>query len=237
MDIGPIHIIMFSTEYYYYTEYGWNQIPTQFEWLEQDLIRANQNRAERPWIIVMGHRPLYCLKMGDDSCNHQTMERKELRQGIHMHRRQNSPREYGLEDLFYKYGVDIQFYGHEHFYARLDPIYNYTVLNGKRSKNPYDHPEGPIHITTGSAGNYELHPSFNNDLKSWVSCHFLDYGYTRLLVENEYQIRLQQVSDDQHGEVLDEINIIKSTPRPNWMPKLKSFELYDTKLINSNDIN
>ncbi|XP_046909370.2 acid phosphatase type 7 [Dermatophagoides farinae] len=220
MDIGPAHIIMFSTEYYYYTEYGWNQIRTQFEWLEKDLIQANKNRAKHPWIIVMGHRSLYCLKMGDDSCDHQTMERPEIRQGIHMHRRYNLPREYGLENLFYKYGVDIQFYGHEHFYARLAPIYNYTVLSGKRSTNPYDHPQGPIHITTGSAGNLELHPPFNH-LKSWVSCHFLDYGYTRLLFENEYHIRLQQVSDDQHGEVLDEIDIVKSAPQPQWMPQKK----------------
>nr|XP_027200581.1 acid phosphatase type 7-like [Dermatophagoides pteronyssinus] len=216
MNIGPIHIIMFSTEYYYYTEYGWQQIEQQYRWLEKDLKRANENRHQQPWIIVMGHRPLYCLKMGDDSCDHHTMERKEIRQGIRMHRRPNSPRQYGLEDLFFKYGVDIQFYGHEHFYARLDPIYNYTILNGKHSKNPYDHPEGPIHITTGSAGNLEFHPPFNQ-LKNWVSCHFLDYGYTRLLMIDKYHIRLQQISDDQNGEILDEINIFKSQPQPQWM--------------------
>ncbi|KAH9517603.1 Acid phosphatase type 7 [Dermatophagoides farinae] len=215
MEIGPATIIMFSTEYYYYTYYGWEQIERQYRFLEKELIRANENRNKRPWIIVMGHRPLYCLKMGDSSCDHQTMERPEIRQGIRMH--DQGERQYGLEDLFHKYGVDIQFYGHEHFYARMFPIYKYQMYKGKQSDNPYDHADGPIHITTGSAGNKEIHPLFNH-LKEWVAHHFYDYGYTRLIFENQYRIRLQQVSDDQHGKVLDEIEIIKSSPQPHWMP-------------------
>lgn len=36
-DIGPAHVIGFSTEVYYYVEYGWKQIATQYQWLEEDL--------------------------------------------------------------------------------------------------------------------------------------------------------------------------------------------------------
>ena len=32
-----------------------------------------------------------------------------------------------LEDLFYKYGVDLQYYAHEHSYERLWPIYKSKV--------------------------------------------------------------------------------------------------------------
>ena len=60
-NIGPIHFVSFSTEFYYFTQFGTHQIKTQFEWLERDLKEANkpENRAKRPWIITMGHRPIY----------------------------------------------------------------------------------------------------------------------------------------------------------------------------------
>ena len=35
--------------------------------------------------------------------------------------------EYSIEDLLYKYGVDIHFQGHEHSYERMWPVYNHTV--------------------------------------------------------------------------------------------------------------
>lgn len=196
IDIGPAHIVQFSTEYYYYTEYGWKQIERQYRWLEEDLRKANENRQKRPWIIVMGHRPLYCLKIGDRSCDTETMERSDIRQGINMYDDLDNEIQYGLEELFYKYRVDLQFYGHEHFYARLLPIYNYEIKSGDNPENPYDHPKGPIHITTGSAGNKERHPSFNT-LEDWVAEHFYDYGYTRLTFKDKYHIELEQISDDQ----------------------------------------
>lgn len=56
----------------------------------------------------------------------------------------------GLEELFYKNGVDLEFWAHEHMYERLWPIYDYKVYNGSTS-NPYTNPKSPVHITTGSA--------------------------------------------------------------------------------------
>jgi hypothetical protein len=32
----------------------------QYEWLVQDLAAADANRANVPWIILTGHRPMYC---------------------------------------------------------------------------------------------------------------------------------------------------------------------------------
>src|SRR5699024_9804272 len=52
--MGPVQIIMFSTEFYYFPDLsGWEQIRYQYQWLEDELKRANANRAQRPWIIVM----------------------------------------------------------------------------------------------------------------------------------------------------------------------------------------
>jgi hypothetical protein len=35
------------------------------DWLEADLILANKNRAVVPWIVIFGHKPMYCT---DDEC-------------------------------------------------------------------------------------------------------------------------------------------------------------------------
>ncbi len=37
INIGPIHFVLFNTEFYYYLEYGFQQIKNQFDWLKKDL--------------------------------------------------------------------------------------------------------------------------------------------------------------------------------------------------------
>ena len=150
--MGTAHVISISTEFYYYTEFGWDQIRAQYEWLENDLKEANkpENRAQRPWIIFMAHRPLYCL-VDDLSCSSidgTAYQRHLLRKGIKM--RGQGELKYGLEDLLHNYKVDLQLYGHEHNYQRLFPMYDNHVFNGTKS-NPYHNPTEPIVIITGSA--------------------------------------------------------------------------------------
>lgn len=36
--------------------------------LNPSLQKANKNRAVRPWIITMGHRPMYCSNADLDDC-------------------------------------------------------------------------------------------------------------------------------------------------------------------------
>jgi len=47
------------------TRGGYKLIADQFNWLEADLIEANKNRANVPWIVVNGHRSMYCSCDGD----------------------------------------------------------------------------------------------------------------------------------------------------------------------------
>lgn len=90
-------------------------------------------------------------------------------------------------------------------------------MGGADSHNPYDGPHAPVHITTGSAGNREKHPSFNKHLKSWVAAHHTDYGYTRLTFKDKHHVVLEQTSDDQGGKVLDKVDIIKHGDKPFWI--------------------
>jgi acid phosphatase type 7 len=41
IDIGPIHFILFSTEFYYFIEYGTHQIVNQYNWIINDLKVIN----------------------------------------------------------------------------------------------------------------------------------------------------------------------------------------------------
>lgn len=41
-NLGPVHFIGFSTEVYYFLNYGIKTLVNQYEWLERDLIEANK---------------------------------------------------------------------------------------------------------------------------------------------------------------------------------------------------
>lgn len=205
-DLGPVHFIGFSTEVYYFTKFGIKQIVMQYDWLERDLIEANkpENRKKRPWIITYGHRPMYCSNdNGDDCANHETIVRKGLPMLDF----------FGLEPLFYQYGVDIELWAHEHCYERMWPMYNYTVFNGSLAE-PYVNPGAPIHIISGAAGNHEGREPFFKRMPPWSAFHSQDFGYLRLKAHNGTHLHFEQVSDDKKGEVIDSFWVVKDKHGP-----------------------
>lgn len=203
-NVGPVHFVVFSTEYYWYIQYGWKQIKNQYNWLKADLELANrpENRAKRPWIITLAHKPLYCDEI---RCK---FDARIIREGIPIINK------YGVEDLFHNFGVDVQFYGHEHKYQRLWPVYHKTVFNGS-NESPYTDPGASVHIITGSAGCKErLSPKILTTRSKWKAVTIYDYGYTRLKIINSSHLHLQQVSDDDDGHIVDEVTVVKSTHGP-----------------------
>lgn len=201
INIGPVHIISFSTEFYYFIQYGFLQMARQYEWLVQDLKEANlpENRALRPWIVTMAHRPMYCTNADGDDC---TKFDDRVRTGFPI------LKAYGLEELFYKYGVDVELWAHEHSYERLWPIYNYKILNGSEEE-PYTNPRGPVHIVTGSSGCQERTDDFG-PRREFSAFRSSDYGYTRMRVANKTHMHITQVSDDSDGKIIDDIWLIKN---------------------------
>ncbi len=201
-DVGPVHMVFISTEFYYYMEWGFQQIVNQYRWLEQDLKEANKpvNRAERPWIILMGHRPFYCSNSDDPP--HCTNMENMVRVGLPVSHK------YSLEELLYKYHVDVAVTAHEHSYERMWPLYNNTVCNGSLSE-PYTNPKAPVQLVTGSAGCNENTDPFIRHPWPYSAFQSDDYGYSRFQV-NKTHIHWQQVSDEKEGAIIDKITIIKT---------------------------
>lgn len=205
-DVGPIHFVAISTEFYYYVFYGIEQIRKQYAWLENDLKEANkpENRAKRPWIITFGHRPMYCSNAeGEDCFEHESI----IRNGLPI------VRWYGLEQLWGKYGVDVAFWAHQHSYERMWPIYNREMKNGSLEM-PYVNPRGPVHIVTGSAGCRENLDPFLVDKPAWSAVRISDYGYTKLKAFNRTHLSIKQFSTDKHGEVVDDIMVVQNNHGP-----------------------
>ena len=212
-NIGPVHIISLSTEVYFEPNTrritsNIHDIQDQFNWLVKDLITANllENRQKQPWIITMGHRPMYCSNVGFDAC---TWTKNPVRDGILY----LGKIRYGLEDLFYNYNVDLSLWGHEHSYERTYPVYqripyakNTKVVNGTAY---YYNPVVPVHIISGSPGNREMVGAHLNFTKNdWSACHSDEYSYSDLEVFNSTHLHITQVNGH-NRTVIDDLWIIK----------------------------
>merc|ERR1711907_480261 len=67
-DSGLVHYVSISTEIQggaMLSRGGNDLIRDQYDFLKRDLIAANKNRHNVPWIIVNGHRSMYCSCDGD----------------------------------------------------------------------------------------------------------------------------------------------------------------------------
>ena len=157
---GNIHWISISSEH------DLTDGSVQKIWLENDLIQANLDRETAPWIALAIHKPLYCSAEG-------------------------TPGGYAdlLEDLTYKYNVDILLVGHMHAYERIHPVYqgNVTCLprnllndneineyhckNNNEKINDKTHGRGPVLVVQGNAGGMQaerwVHPQPLWSAKRW----------------------------------------------------------------------
>ena len=198
-NIGHAHIIALSTEVYFSNTSDANQVSNQLRWLEQDLISATtqSNREERPWIITMGHRPMYCSNNKDGNCDGSNPQSE-----VSIVRK-------ALEDLFFKYGVDLAFWGHLHSYERSWPMHDFKVMNGSISR-PYNDAPAPIHIIAGSAGCDENRTSFIEEQPDWSASRANDYGYTKMTIHNGSHLYCEQISDDKNGSIIDHFWVTKT---------------------------
>uniref|UniRef100_A0A8C9EDI3 Acid phosphatase 7, tartrate resistant (putative) n=1 Tax=Phocoena sinus TaxID=42100 RepID=A0A8C9EDI3_PHOSS len=151
------------------------------------------------WIIAMGHRPTYCSSADWDDC---TWRESKVRRGL-------LGKFYELEDLFYKYGADLQLWAHERSYEHPWPIYNYHVRPGVGLFcSPVGTPPAPALGLNDSLrqGCEERLTPLTLFPRPWSAVLIKEYGHTRLHNLNETRVHIQQVSDDQ---IVDDVWVMR----------------------------
>ena len=194
-DAGLVHYVALSTELWFGVKSGAVDTKAMLAWLEADLEKANANRANVPWIVVHGHRSVYCsIALSDDGdCidivgfGPAGKVRKDM------------------EPLLHKYGVDFFVNGHEHSYERT-----YPVFKARSEKSNID-PSATVYIVTGAAGSPEMHEGFSKIAPTWSAFRSNSFGYTVFEAHNASHVHLQQIQTDptlfpgaDYGRVIDD---------------------------------
>ncbi|RGP78879.1 acid phosphatase [Fusarium longipes] len=167
-----------------------NKAYQQYQWLKEDLAKVD--RCKTPWVIVMGHRPMYSSHSGN----------------YHLHLRE------AFESLFLKHKVDLYIAGHVHWYERLKPIRNCHVDGPSVVKeNIYRVNPGHsmVHLINGAAGNIESHSTINmSQAIPNITAHrnLTSFGFSKLTVFNATNLSWQFIQGHD-GLVGDELTVLK----------------------------
>lgn len=115
LDEGSMHLVMLNTEL------SVSPDSPQFRWLAADL--AAVNRSVTPWLVLMGHRPMY----HDDTID------ANLQQ---------------FEELLFENRVDLCLWGHVHYAQVTCPVYKGQCRTAQQPGG-YD---APVHAVIGNGG-------------------------------------------------------------------------------------
>ncbi|CAF4007799.1 unnamed protein product [Adineta steineri] len=162
-NIGPVHWVSLSSQHDY------SKSSVQYAWLINDLAKANENRAQQPFVIVVTHRPLLCS------------DASELDQHL-----PTSPLFETVYPLFVKYQVQLVITGHMHVYERVFYDNTTTIVN-----NTYANVNSPVIIVQGTGGTFD-NDKWVEPQPWWSISRMLAYGYGRVTVSvDKMQKRLQ----------------------------------------------
>ncbi|ONK78435.1 uncharacterized protein A4U43_C02F18730 [Asparagus officinalis] len=158
IEQASVHFTVISTEH------PWEENSEQYAWIKKDL--ASVDRARTPWIIFMGHRPMYSTHSGIFSSD-------------------VDPNFVGsVEPLLLDGKVDLALFGHVHNYERTCAVYQ-NECKGMPSKDKngvdtYDNNNytAPVHAIIGMAG-FSL-DNFPSNAESWSLARITEFGYTRI---------------------------------------------------------
>ncbi|KAF5729298.1 inactive purple acid phosphatase 27 [Tripterygium wilfordii] len=181
IEQGGVHFTVISTEH------DWTPNSEQYAWMKKDL--GSVDRSRTPWLIFMGHRPMYSSS------------------GLSVDTRFKS----AVEPLLLQNKVDLVFVGHVHNYERTCSVYNSQCLAmPKKDENgvdTYDHSnyKAPVQAVIGMAG-FSL-DKFSDTTNSWSLVRISKFGYLRGHATKE-ELKFEFVNSDTR-EVEDSFRITK----------------------------
>ncbi|GAA5815790.1 hypothetical protein MFLAVUS_009305 [Mucor flavus] len=198
INYKSLHIVSFSTEVYFSGNN--DEIQTAINWLEKDLVEANRNRLERPWIILLTHHPIYCSIISSDCTTKASMIRDGITDG-------NNKTWGGLEKILLKHRVDIYMSGHVHNYERT-----YPVSNNKRVSTSYHNAPSFFQIVIGNAGQPEGPTAFGEGpFFDWSATRYGSYGFSTFKVSPSALLitHYQAHEDGTVGNIVDQFSVTK----------------------------
>ncbi|CAL4946992.1 unnamed protein product [Urochloa decumbens] len=186
IEQGSVHFIVMSTEH------EWSEKSEQYNWMDEDLSSIDRSRT--PWIVFIGHRPMYSSHGG-------------ILPNV------DSNFVSSVEPLLLNYQVDLVFFGHVHNYERTCAVYQGNC-NGMPTKDAngidvYDNSNytAPVHAIVG-AGGFSL-DNFPNNGETWSLSRVSEFGYAR--VHATRTDMLVQFVNSSTTEVRDQFRIVKGS--------------------------
>ncbi|KYQ99998.1 metallophosphoesterase domain-containing protein [Tieghemostelium lacteum] len=181
-DYRGVHFVGISSESDYFP------LSPQHIWLENDLKTYRESNPNG-WVIAYAHRPIYCSTQW--GWCYKSLIREKFQEYI--------------EDIFYKYNVDLFLAGHAHDYERSLPVYQNQVMND------YSDPKATIHMVIGTGGNEEGEDHDWLSAPSWsTGIRSSDTGFGQVTIINATTILFEFI-DNQSNTVLDSQYINKGT--------------------------
>jgi len=194
-DYYNIHFVAVDTENDYPGSPNFDPTPKQVQeyylqenWLHDDLSKAVANRANVPWIILFGHRPIYAPNEQDNGA---PTGRALKVQAF-------------FEPILKQYEVDVYLTGHVHAYARTYPVYQNNVTSTN-----FNNPPSTVHVTAGGAGNREGVSAFPAQKPSWYAGgNDSTFGYGTFQVHNDSSLTWNYYISET-GDLYDTFTITK----------------------------
>ncbi|CAI8583928.1 unnamed protein product [Vicia faba] len=183
IEQASVHFTVISTEH------DWSINSQQYEWMKKDM--ASVNRQHTPWLVFMGHRPMYTSNQGFSSKDQNFIK--------------------AVEPLLFENTVDLALFGHVHNYERTCSVYQNKCkampIKDQKGVDTYDNKNysAPVHAVIGMAG-FTLDKSSNNG-ESWSLKRISEFGYLRAHATKN-DLNLEFVTSDTR-EVKDSFRITK----------------------------